>query len=92
MVLVYQTLRNVLWNHQLKDANIPRYHKEFVEVRLVGAGEFGSVHECINRLDGCRYAVKKSIDPIAGSANEKSALNEVYARAVLGQHRHVVRY
>jgi wee1-like protein kinase len=76
----------------LQDCNIPRYHKEFVEVRLIGTGEFGSVYECINRFDGCTYAVKKSIKPVAGSANKKTALNEVYAHAVLGQHHHVVRY
>lgn len=76
----------------LQDSNIPRYRKEFLEVRLIGTGEFGSVYECINRLDGCTYAVKKSIKPVAGSVNEKTALNEVYAHAVLGQHHHVVRY
>ncbi|PSN34900.1 hypothetical protein C0J52_16510 [Blattella germanica] len=76
----------------LGESNIPRYFKEFLEVRLIGTGEFGSVYECINRLDGCTYAVKKSIKPVAGSSNEKTALNEVYAHAVLGQHPHVVRY
>lgn len=44
--------------------------QEFLEVHLIGTGEFGSVYECINRLDGCTYAVKKSIKPVAGSANE----------------------
>jgi wee1-like protein kinase len=39
-------------------------------VGLVGAGEFGKVLECVNRLDGCTYAVKKSIDPVASTANE----------------------
>lgn len=76
----------------LHDSNISRYHKEFHEVELIGTGEFGTVFKCINRLDGCVYAVKKSIKPIAGSANEKAALNEVYAHAVLGKHQHVVRY
>ncbi|XP_069684894.1 wee1-like protein kinase isoform X2 [Periplaneta americana] len=76
----------------LRESNIPRYRKEFLEVRLIGTGEFGSVYECINRLDGCTYAVKKSIKPVAGSVNETTALNEVYAHAVLGRHQHVVRY
>ena len=76
----------------LQESNIPRYHQEFHEIGLVGTGEFGSVYKCINRLDGCVYAIKKSIKPVAGSVNEKNALNEVYAHAVLGKHQHVVRY
>ncbi|KAL0099306.1 hypothetical protein PUN28_020106 [Cardiocondyla obscurior] len=76
----------------LQDSNISRYHKEFHELGLLGTGEFGSVYKCINRLDGCTYAIKKSIKPVAGSTNEKNALNEVYAHAVLGKHQHVVRY
>ncbi|XP_046594259.1 wee1-like protein kinase isoform X1 [Neodiprion lecontei] len=76
----------------LHESNISRYHQEFLELELIGVGEFGSVFKCINRLDGCIYAVKKSIKPVAGSVNEKNALNEVYAHAVLGKHQHVVRY
>lgn len=76
----------------LRENNISRYHEEFVEIELIGSGQFGSVYKCINRLDGCIYAIKKSTKPVAGSAMEKSALNEVYAHAVLGKHQHVVRY
>ncbi|GLV37056.1 Wee1 kinase [Carabus blaptoides fortunei] len=76
----------------LRESNISRYHQEFHELELIGTGQFGAVYKCINRLDGCIYAIKKSTKPVAGSAFEKTALNEVYAHAVLGKHQHVVRY
>ncbi|XP_052867400.1 wee1-like protein kinase [Anopheles cruzii] len=76
----------------LQDSNISRYDKEFIQLALLGEGEFGQVYQCLNRLDGCIYAIKKSIRPVAGSAFEKTALNEVYAHAVLGKHDNVVRY
>ncbi|KAH6944818.1 hypothetical protein HPB50_005363 [Hyalomma asiaticum] len=69
-----------------------RYETEFLELAEVGNGEFGSVYKCLHRLDGCVYAIKKSRKPMRGTQDEKTALNEVYAHAVLGQHLHVVRY
>lgn len=76
----------------IHEANVSRYHHEFLELELIGQGEFGSVYKCHHRLDGCVYAIKKSLKPVAGSINERIALNEVYAHAVLGKHPHVVRY
>jgi wee1-like protein kinase len=76
----------------LQESNITRYEKEFIELKLLGVGEFGLVYQCLNRLDGCIYAIKRSIKPVAGSSFEKISLNEVYAHAVLGKHDNVVRY
>lgn len=54
----------------LQDTNISRYEKEFAEQDLIGTGEFGLVYQCVNRLDGCTYAVKRSRKPVAGSTFE----------------------
>ena len=54
----------------LHEINTSRYNEEFHEVCKLGDGEFGSVYKCINRLDGCVYAIKKSKTPVAGSAYE----------------------
>jgi len=76
----------------IQEVNVTRYYKEFAEQLKIGSGVFGSVFLCRHRLDGCLYAVKKSLRPVAGSSNERRAMNEVYAHAVLGAHAHVVRY
>lgn len=77
---------------ELRSSNISRYHEEFHYVELIGTGQFASVYKCINRLDGCVYAVKKSTRAVVGGAAANLALKEVYAHAVLGRHPHVVRY
>ncbi|XP_066111377.1 wee1-like protein kinase 2 [Saccopteryx bilineata] len=77
----------------LRETNMTsRYEKEFMEVEKIGVGEFGTVYKCIKRLDGCVYAIKRSMKSFTELSNENSALHEVYAHAVLGHHPHVVRY
>lgn len=69
-LILYFTLNFSFQRVALHDSNISRYEAEFLEVCKIGSGEFGSVYKCINRLDGCTYAVKKSKKPIAGSVLE----------------------
>jgi wee1-like protein kinase len=76
----------------LRQCLVSRYHEEFHEVCKLGSGEFGDVFKCINRLDGCTYAIKRSKKPIAGSALEESAWTEVCAHAILVKHNHIVQY
>ena len=71
--------RNSSANSTLSAGAVSRYESEFHEVCKLGSGQFGSVFRCINRLDGCTYAIKRSIRPVAGSTYEQTALNEVGA-------------
>ena len=64
----------------LRESNISRYREEFHEVCVVGSGSFGTVYKCINRLDGCVYALKKSHKPVAGSPDELVTLRWVHYR------------
>ncbi|CAF5184106.1 unnamed protein product, partial [Rotaria magnacalcarata] len=75
----------------LKQCNVRRFNEEFHTQSLLGSGEFGNVYLCVNRLDGCAYAIKKSKRPIAGSSFEMLAWKEVCAQAVL-KHQNILQY
>lgn len=49
--------------------SICRYTEEFCQECEIGTGEYGTVYKCINKLDGCVYAVKKSRDPVTVGRN-----------------------
>ena len=75
-----------------ENSNISRFHQEFETVCKLGAGEFGTVLKCKNRLDGTFYAIKRSLKPISGIADEQRLLKEVYAHAVVETQPYIVRY
>jgi len=54
----------------LRQINTSRFDEEFFIAKTIGDGQFGVVYKCINRIDGCAYAVKKSKFPVAGNAYE----------------------
>jgi len=54
----------------LKQINTSRFDEEFYIIETVGNGQFGVVYKCVNRMDGCVYAIKKSRFPVAGSSYE----------------------
>lgn len=67
-----------------------RLREEFVAGDKVGGGNFGSVTICKNRLDGCKYAVKKMKKTVNSDA--KAAISEVFALAALSSSSYIVRY
>jgi serine/threonine protein kinase len=77
---------------KMSDVNITRYCEEFLEVSEIANGEFGKVTVVRHRLDGMLYAIKVTRHPIQNSAQERTAMNEVFAHAALMKHKHVVRY
>ena len=54
----------------LRQINTSRFDEEFHIIETVGKGQFGVVYKCMNRMDGCVYAIKKSRFPVAGSSYE----------------------
>lgn len=54
----------------LRQINTTRFDEEFHIIETVGNGQFGVVYKCMNRMDGCVYAIKKSRFPVAGSSYE----------------------
>jgi wee1-like protein kinase len=69
-----------------------RYRADFRQVGALGRGSFSSVFEARSRLDGARYAIKRSAKPLHTAAARRIALREVHALAAAGSHPNLVRY
>ena len=70
-----------------------RFHREFEELQMLGAGGFGSVFKVRNKLDECIYAMKKVIFMHKGFRNpyHDIVIREVRSLAQLN-HTNVMRY
>lgn len=76
--------------YRLNELNVSRFNEEFVELEKIGKGDHGSVFKCVNRINGCIYAIKKTIRPVKSGFEERIIQNEIYAHGVL-EHNNIVR-
>eukprot|EP00055_Hartaetosiga_balthica_P005885 m.17897 g.17897 ORF g.17897 m.17897 type:complete len:549 (-) comp4856_c0_seq1:413-2059(-) len=77
----------------LKQVLKSRYDAEFDEVCCLGSGEFGTVMQCRNKIDGAMYAIKKSHKSVElMGQRSRELLREVEAHAKLRPQRYIVRY
>lgn len=74
------------------DAQNTRYRQDFVQLGILGQGDFGEVFKVKSRIDGLTYAIKRTRHPLNGSRQEVQAVREVCAHAAIGTHDNVVRY
>ncbi|XP_054262303.1 wee1-like protein kinase [Macrosteles quadrilineatus] len=68
---------------RLKEMNVSRLHEEFIVLEEIGKGVHGCVFKCLNRMNGCIYAIKKTLHPIKTDFQEKIVRNEIYAHGIL---------
>ncbi|KAH8953595.1 hypothetical protein BDL97_08G036100 [Sphagnum fallax] len=73
-------------------SGMSRYSEDFHEIQEIGQGNFSRVYKVLKRIDGCLYAVKRSIHQLHQDSRRKQALTEVQALAAIGMHENVVRY
>lgn len=77
---------------RLKNGELTRYEQDFEETKLIAKGSFGIVTKCKKRVDGCFYAVKRTLKRFRGGTAKIQALKEVFALAALPAIPNIVRY
>ncbi|KAK2183132.1 hypothetical protein NP493_318g02002 [Ridgeia piscesae] len=68
-----------------------RCQDEFAEISMLGTGGFGEVHQVRNKLDNCKYAIKKIYFRDTNIFVWVKVLREAKHLAGLS-HKHIVRY
>eukprot|EP01018_Ginkgo_biloba_P008116 Gb_03881 [translate_table: standard] len=76
----------------LGESCLSRYRADFHELEEIGRGNFSRVYKVLKRIDGCCYAVKRTVRQLQQESERKQALMEVQALAALGSHDNVVGY
>lgn len=71
---------------------LSRYCADFHEIEQIGSGYFSHVFKALNRIDGCLYAVKRSMKQLHQDTERRKALMEVQSLAALGSHENIVGY
>ncbi|KAG8058058.1 hypothetical protein GUJ93_ZPchr0002g26190 [Zizania palustris] len=74
------------------DDDLSRYRIDFHEIEQIGSGNFSNVFKVLKRIDGCLYAVKRSIRQLHNDRERRQAVKEVQALAALGSHENIVGY
>uniref|UniRef100_A0A0E0CF52 Protein kinase domain-containing protein n=1 Tax=Oryza meridionalis TaxID=40149 RepID=A0A0E0CF52_9ORYZ len=69
---------------------LSRYRTDFHEIEQIGRGNFSVVFKVLKRIDGCLYAVKRSIRQLHNDRERRQAVKEVQALAALGCHENII--
>uniref|UniRef100_A0ACD5TCC3 Uncharacterized protein n=1 Tax=Avena sativa TaxID=4498 RepID=A0ACD5TCC3_AVESA len=71
---------------------LSRYRTDFHELEQIGCGNFSVVFKVLRRIEGCLYAVKRSIKQLHNDMDRRLALKEVHTLVALGNHENIVGY
>lgn len=81
------------WSVEHHPLSFSRYHRDFIQRRMLASGSFGQVFHAVNKLDNCDYAVKCVAFNAKGydTKQVEMVIREVQCLAKMG-HENVVRY
>mmetsp|Transcript_36142 Transcript_36142/g.144484 ORF Transcript_36142/g.144484 Transcript_36142/m.144484 type:complete len:459 (+) Transcript_36142:147-1523(+) len=61
------------------------YLKEFQEINIIGSGDFSIVTAAKQRIDGCKYAIKRTRKPLHSNHPKLEALREVFIMSAMNE-------
>lgn len=77
---------------QTPEMRVSRFAQSFKELRELGRGNFSKVFAVQHKLDGCTYAIKRTLRSVEHGWKRRQAVREVQAHAAVGDHQNIVRY